>query len=113
MIKLLPVEADMTNQRLDEIKREIIKISESFLITKQNKRDNGAMTPYEVQHIQFLHFRLKELEKALEEMSIHDIHVPMIYKNMVNTLKSSMYVYLSRDYLTELKEYEKTNNVII
>ena len=77
-------------ERYDEIKKEIIQISESYTMIKQNMNKEQPTT-YEQRHMQFLQIRLNELVKELNIMNAkEEIQIPLLYKDAVNKLRRAL-----------------------
>ena len=77
-------------ERFEEIKKEIIQISESYTLIRQNMNKEQP-AGYEQRHIQFLQMRLNDLVKELNEMnSKQEIVIPLLYKDAVNKLRRAL-----------------------
>ena len=99
-------------ERYDEIKKEIIKISESYTLVKQGMK-NKEHTNYEKRHFTLLHIRLIELIKELNSMTAkQEIELPMIYKTMVNRLRRNLYENADCEYKKEALIYKGSYNIL-
>ena len=88
-------------ERYNEIKKEIIQISESYTLVKQGMK-NKEHTNYEKRHFTLLHIRLIELIKELNSMTAkQEINIPMFYKTFVNALKRSIFENADSEYKKE------------
>ena len=96
-------------ERFAEIKKEIIKISESFVLVKQNMNDEKP-TLYEQRHIQLLQSRLNDLVTELNDMSAKlQIVIPLLYKDTVNKLRRSLLDNCSKEFVKLVNEVEDLN----
>ncbi len=99
-------------ERFEEIKKEIIQISESYTLIKQGMK-NKEHTNYEKRHFTLLHIRLIELIKELNSMMAkQEIDIPMIYKTFVNSLKRSLYENVDNEYKKEVIIHKSSYNII-
>lgn len=74
-------------ERYDEIKREIIKISESYVLIRQNMEKDHS-TKYEQRHFLLLQMELSSLIQELNILNVKgEIHISLLYKDVVNNLK--------------------------
>ena len=95
-------------ERYDEIKREIIQISESY--TRINNMD---ISIGKMKHINFLHYRLRELIQELKTMKSSDVEISLVYKKMVNQLMLDLGNCKSADYRNNLKKAEQAKGEIV
>ena len=99
-------------ERFDEIKKEIIQISESYTLVKQGMK-NKEHVNYEKRHFTLLHIRLIELIKELNSMTAkQEINMPIIYKTLVNALKRSLFENADNEYKKESVVHLGSYNVI-
>lgn len=99
-------------ERYEEIKKEIIQISESYTLVKQGMR-NKEHANYEKRHFTLLHIRLIELIKELNTMTAkQEINMPMIYKTLVNALKRSLFENADNEYKNESLIYKGSYNIL-
>jgi len=88
-------------ERYEEIKKEIIQISESYTIVKHGMK-NKEHANYEKRHFTLLHIRLIELIKELNSMTAkQEINMSMIYKTMVNGLRRNLFENADKEYKKE------------
>ena len=74
-------------ERYDEIKREIIEISESYVLIKQNMEKDHP-TKYEQRHFLLLQMELSGLIEELNLLNVSgEINISLLYKDVVNNLK--------------------------
>ena len=103
---------ETAQERFDEIKREIIKISESYTIVMQNAKDGFAR--YETRYFTLLHMRLVELVVELNKMSASfQIQIPLIYKTMVNELRRSLFDVSDQKYKSNIAFSKEGNDYLI
>ena len=99
-------------ERYDEIKREIIQISESYTLIKQNMNKEQP-TKYEQRHILLLQMRLNDLIKELNSMKAAlEITISLQYKNIVNSLKRSLVENCGGEYQEEIYKDIKLNQYL-
>ena len=99
-------------ERFEEIKKEIVQISESYTLVKQGMK-NKEHTNYEKRHFTLLHIRLIELIKELNSMTAkQEINMPMFYKTLVNSLKRSLFENADNEYKKEGLIYKGSYNII-
>lgn len=111
-------------ERFAEIKREIIKISESYTIIRQNRQtnrtleqiqdedfDNDKGSPlYEQRHIQLLQMRLNDLVIELNSMTTTgEIQIPLLYKDVVNKLRRSLLDNCPKEFVKVANDVEHLN----
>ena len=100
-------------ERYEEIKREIIQISESYTRVRQNSK-NEELTKYEQRHITLLHIRMVELVKELNKMSASfKIEIPLIYKTIVNNLKRILYDNSEQKYKRDIAFTKEMNDFLV
>ena len=100
-------------ERYEEIKREIIQISESYTLVRQNSK-NEELTKYEQRHITLLHIRMVELFKELNKMSTSfKIEIPLIYKATVNNLKRVLYDNAEQKYKRDIAFTKEMNDFLV
>ena len=96
-------------ERFDQIKREIIQISESYVLVRQNM-DKEDPTAYEKRHFQFLQMRLNDLTKELNQMSAKgEISIPLLYKDAVNKLRRSLLESCPKEFKQVAKDIDYLN----
>ena len=99
-------------ERFEEIKKEIVQLSESYTLVKQGMK-NKEHTTYEKRHFTLLHIRLIELIKELNSMTAkQEINMPMFYKKMVNCLKRNLYENADNEYKKEALICKGSYNII-
>ena len=109
--------------RYDEIKREIIQISEIYTLIKQNRAniENGmkqvkelnSVVRYEQRHMLLLYMRLSDLIKELNSMNAaQEITISLLYKNAVNSLKSNLLENCGAEYQIEISTDIKLNQCL-
>lgn len=87
-------------ERLNEIKREIWQISESYTnIT--NGKFYFELKSAQKEHCAFLHFRLNELIKELNELISGGIKINLVYRKIVNNLNSTLKTCLNKEYVND------------
>ncbi len=100
-------------ERYDEIKNDIIKISESYTLIRQNMKKDQP-TGLEQRHIAFLHMRLVDLVQELNSMTVKlEIEIPLIYKTLVNNLRRSMFDNSDRNYKRDIAITKSSNDCLI
>ena len=100
-------------ERFDEIKEEIIQISESYTLVRQNSK-NEELAKYEQRHITLLHIRMVELVKELNKMSASfEIEIPLIYKTIVNNLKRVLYDNAEQKYKRDIAFTKEMNDFLV
>lgn len=99
-------------ERYDEIKMEIIKISESYIHIAQNVKDEPKT--YETRYFALLHMRLVELIKELNKMSASfQIEIPLMYKTFVNKLRRVLFDYSDQKYKGDITFSKEGNDYLI
>lgn len=93
-------------ERYDEIQKEIWKISESYTITTKDKLIS-ELNSYEMRHLEFLHYRLRELVSEMKTFSREEVEISLIYKKLVNKLMNDISYCVSQEYANELREISK------
>ena len=74
-------------ERYNELKKEIIKISESYVLIRQNMEKDHS-TKYEQRHFLLLQMELSALIEELNLLNVSgEIHISLLYKEVVNNLK--------------------------
>ena len=74
-------------ERYNEIKKEIIKISESYVLIRQNMEKDHS-TKYEQRHFLLLQMELSGLIEELNLLNVSgEIKISLLYKDVVNNLK--------------------------
>lgn len=103
-------------ERYDEIKREIIQISESYTLIKQNRtniKDGiklNSLVGHEQRHMVLLFMRLNDLIKELNSMdAAQEITIPLLYKRVVNGLKNNLIANCGAEYELEISTDIKLN----
>ena len=96
-------------ERYDEIKREIIQISESYTLIKQNMNKEYS-TKYEERHFVLLHLELIDLIKELNSLNATgEVPIKLLYKEIVNSLKRNLEDNCSASYKEQLDRDIKLN----
>lgn len=99
-------------ERYDEIKREIIQISESYTLIMQNMNKEQP-TKYEQRHILLLQMKLNDLIEELNSMkAAQEITISLLYKNIVNSLKRSLVGNCAGEYQEEIYRDIKLNQYL-
>lgn len=93
-------------QRYDEIQKEIWQISESYTLTRRNKLLSD-LNIYEMRHLEFLHYRLRELVSEMKTFSCEEVEISLIYKKLVNKLMNDISYCVSQEYANELRDISK------
>ena len=117
-------------ERFAEIKREIIEISESYTLIRQNRntafflekivenqtgeKSSRTESPkYEQRHMQLLQNRLNELVKELNRMSARgEIQIPILYKDAVNKLRRALLDNCPKEYIQVANDVEDLNEYL-
>ena len=117
-------------ERFAEIKREIIEISESYTLIRQNRntayflekivenqtgeKSSRTESPkYEQRHMQLLQNRLNELVKELNGMSAKgEIQIPLLYKDAVNKLRRALLDNCPKEYVQVANDVEDLNEYL-
>lgn len=96
-------------ERYDEIKREIIQISESYTLIKQNMNKEHP-TKYEERHFVLLHLELIDLIKELNSLNATgEVPIRLLYKEVVNSLKRNLEENCGASYKEQLDRNIKLN----
>ena len=96
-------------ERYDEIKREIIQISESYTLIKQNMNKEHP-TKYEERHFVLLHLELIDLIKELNSLNATgEVPIQLLYKDVVNSLKRNLEENCGASYKEQLDRNIKLN----
>ena len=99
--------------RFAGIKQEIIKISESYVLMKQNM-DKENPTAYEQRHMQLLHNWLNDLIKELNKMSAKgEMQIPLLYKDVVNKLRRGLLENCPKEFVKVANDVEDLNVYLI
>ena len=96
-------------ERFDEIQKEIIEISESYTLTTRNKLISD-LNSYEMRHLEFLHYRLRELVSEMKTFSCEEVEISLIYKKLVNKLMNDISYCVSQEYANELRAETKAKD---
>ena len=117
-------------ERFIEIKREIIEISESYTLIRQNRnsafflekllknqtgeKSSRTESPkYEQRHMQLLQNRLNELVKELNRVSAKgEIQIPLLYKDVVNKLRRSLLENCPKEFIKVANDVEDLNEYL-
>ena len=117
-------------ERFDEIQKEIIQISESYTLIRQNRntalflekmlenqtdeKSSRTESPkYEQRHMQLLQNRLNELVKELNGMNAKgEIQIPLLYKDAVNKLRRALLDNCPKEYIQVAKDVEDLNEYL-
>ena len=100
-------------ERFVEIKKEIIDISESYTIVRQNM-NKEAPVGYEQRHILFLQMRLNELVAELNRMTAkQEIEIPLLYKDTVNKLRRAILDNCPKEFVQVANDVEHLNEYLI
>ena len=100
--------------RVEEIKKEIWQISESYTNLSSGKMYYN-LTERERKHCAFLYARLTELIMQLNNVNkSFEIKTNLVYKKMVNNLRDSLWTSTSQEYKDEVLNSEdiKTEHLI-
>ena len=118
-------------ERYDEIRREIIQISESYTLVRQNRQNNFFLEKilenqtrekssrteeprYEQRHMQFLHNRLNDLIHELNDMTKNgEIQIPLLWKDAVNQLRRSILNNCPKNFFKVANDVEELNVYLI
>ena len=118
-------------ERYDEIKREIIQISESYTLVRQNRQNNFFLEKilenqtrekssrteeprYEQRHMQFLHNRLNDLIHELNDMTKNgEIQIPLLWKDAVNQLRRSLLDNCPKNFFKLANDIESLNEYLM
>ena len=118
-------------ERFVEIKKEILEISESYTLVRQNrnhafflekilenqtgeKSSRKEEPRYEQRHMQLLHNRLNDLIKELNVMSAKgEIQIPLLWKDAVNQLRRSLLDNCSKNFFKVANDVEDLNVYLI
>jgi len=96
-------------ERYDEIRREIIQISESYTLIKQNMNKEYP-TKYEERHFVLLHLELIDLIKELNSLNATgEVPIRLLYKEVVNSLKRNLEENCGASYKEQLDRDIKLN----
>ena len=96
-------------ERYDEIKKEIIQISESYTLIKQNMNKEHP-TKYEERHFVLLHLELIDLIKELNSLNATgEVSIRLLYKEVVNSLKRNLENSCGASYKEQLDRDIKLN----
>ena len=98
-------------ERYDEIKKEIWQISESYTIITKNKL-TSELNSCEMRHLEFLHYRLRELVGEMKTFSHEEVEIPLIYKKLLNKLINDISYRVSQEYANELRETTRTKDFV-
>ena len=99
-------------ERFEEIKKEIVQISESYTLVKQGMK-NKEHTAYEKRHFTLLHIRLIELIKELNSMTAkQEINMPIFYKALINALKRNLFENADSEYKKEALIYKGSYSIV-
>lgn len=99
-------------ERYNEIKKEIIQISESYTLVRQNMNKEQT-TAFEQRHMQFLQIRLNELVKELNVMNAKgEIQIPLLYKDAVNKLRRALLDNCPKEYVQVANDVEYLNEYL-
>ena len=90
-------------ERYDEIRKEIIQISESYVLITRNKLTSDLNTD-EIRHMGMLYFELRKLVKELKTMFLHDIEISLIYRQMVNELMYHIKIRTDAEFMKEIRK---------
>ena len=120
-----------TDERFEEIKREIIRMSESYTLIMQNRntafffdkmlenqtgeKSSRTENPkYEQRHMQFLQNRLNELVKELNSMSARgEIQIPLLYKDAVNKLRRALLDNCPKEFIKVANDVDYLNEYLL
>ena len=118
-------------ERFAEIKKEILEISESYTLLRQNRQNNFFLEKilenqtgekssrreeprYEQRHVQLLHNRLNDLIKELNKMSAKgEIQIPLLYKDVVNKLRRGLLENCPKEFIKVANVIEGLNEYLI
>ena len=98
-------------ERYSEIQKEIWQISESYTSLTKNKLIS-ELNNDEMRHLEFLHYRLRELVGEMKTFSYEEVNISLIYKKLVNKLMYDLSWRVSQEYANELRETTKTKDSI-
>ena len=96
-------------ERYNEIRREILQISESYVLITGDKLI-ADLNAYETEHMEILYFELRDLIRELKTMFLHDIEIPMIYRKIVNELMYNIKCCTSAEFMNEIRK-DKTDEI--
>jgi len=97
--------------RYDEIRKEILQISESYVLITRDKLI-ADLSAYETEHMGMLYYELRELVKELKTMFLHDIEIPMIYRKMVNNLMYNIKLCTDAEVMEEIRK-DKLGEILL
>ena len=118
-------------ERFAEIKKEVLEISESYTLVRQNRQNNFFLEKilenqtgekssrteeprYEQRHMQLLHNRLNDLIKELNIMSAKgEIQIPLLWKDSVNQLRRSLLDNCPKEYDEVVNHIESLNEYLM
>ena len=98
-------------ERYDEIKREIIQISESYTLMKKGKFI-ADLNADETSHMGMLYYELRELVKELKTLFLHGVEIPMIYRKMVNNLMYNIKLCTDAEIMEEIRK-DTTGEILL
>lgn len=99
-------------ERYEEIKKEIWQISESYTnIT--NGKFYFELKSAEKEHCAFLHFRLNELIKELNELIGGGIKINLVYRKIVNDLNSKLKMCSNKEYVNDFSNDENLTEEVL
>ena len=118
-------------ERFTEIKKEILEISESYTLVRQNRQNNFFLEKiienqtgekssrteeprYEQRHMQLLHARLNDLIKELNVISAKgEIQIPLLWKDAVNQLRRSILDNCPKNFFKVANDIESLNEYLM
>jgi len=98
-------------ERYDEIRREILQISESYVLITRDKLI-ADLSAYETEHMGMLYYELRELVKELKTLFLHGVEIPMIYRKMVNNLMYNIKLCTDAEIMEEIRK-DKTGEILL
>ena len=122
---------EVHRERYNEIRKEILQISESYTLVRQNRQNNFFLEKilenqtgekssrteeprYEQRHMQLLHNRLNDLIKELNVMSAKgEIQIPILWKDAVNQLRRSLLDNCPKEFVKVANDIEHLNEYLI
>ena len=98
-------------ERYNEIRREILQISESYVLITGDKLI-ADLNAYETEHMGMLYYELRELVKELKTLFLHGVEIPMIYRKMVNNLMYNIKLCTDAEIKEEIRK-DKTGEILL